>query len=216
MTADLHSALTIFSNATDYARKSGFLGEIDWQASRDHLAFSESDLLRESAWVVLCSGFKESIVRKVFNHISLSFCDWESANSIVSSSSICTFVAKASFRNTRKLDAIVAIAQRIEDEGFYKLRSRIMLDPITVLREFPYIGNVTAWHLAKNLGFQVAKPDRHLVRLSSHLGFRDTHHLCAKIAAETGSTIGVVDIILWRYLTDRTNTSILLRRPTSI
>ena len=58
---------------------------------------------------------------------------------------------------------------------------------------------VTCWHLAKNLGFQVAKPDRHLIRISKKAGFATPNDLCAAVAEVTGEPINVVDLVLWRY-----------------
>jgi hypothetical protein len=66
-----------------------------------------------------------------------------------------------------------------------------------------YIGAVTAFHLAKNLGADVAKPDRHLVRLAASQGFPDVHSLCSTIAKETGDPLRIVDIILWRFLVQK-------------
>lgn len=109
----------------------------------------------------------------------------------------------ASIRNERKLDAIIGIARHVYGIGFGLLKQRILDDPINELQKLPYIGPVTAWHLAKNLGLDVAKPDRHLVRLSGQLGYKEVHDLCASIAAATGNPVSVVDIILWRYLADR-------------
>jgi hypothetical protein len=108
----------------------------------------------------------------------------------------------ASFRNARKLDAIVLIARHVDEVGFESLKSRILEDPVPELSTLPHIGPVTAWHLAKNLGFDAAKPDRHLVRLCHRLGFADVHELCGTIAAVTGQRVAVVDIVLWRYLSD--------------
>ena len=53
----------------------------------------------------------------------------------------------------------------------------------------------------KNLGFDVVKPDRHLLRLASSLGFDSPEELCAEIAYEFGEPAAVVDIVLWRYCT---------------
>src|SRR5204862_28581 len=43
----------------------------------------------------------------------------------------------------------------------------------TWLTRCPYIGPVTCWHLAKNVGMDVVKPDRHLVRMAQASGARD-------------------------------------------
>ena len=200
MAERVEAALALFDEARAHIEESGRSWELEWQRSRRSTEFNESDLLRETAWVVLCSGFRESIVRRVFDQFSLCFCDWESASEIVANEAACRLTALLLINNSRKVDAIIAVARRVEEWGYENLNHAIMSDPIAQFRAFPFIGPVTCWHLAKNLGFEVAKPDRHLSRLSLAFGFRDAHHLCAAIAEAAGESVDVVDIVLWRYL----------------
>jgi len=205
MSGNLETAVQLFTKAREHVASAGKLGEVEWQRTRNPQAFTESDLLRESAWVILCSGFREAIVRRVFDKVSLSFCDWESAAVILGSARECRAGALASIRNTRKIDAILGVAQRVDEQGFFRLKKRILQDPILELQEFRFIGPVTSWHLAKNLGFDCAKPDRHLARIALALGFSDVHQLCKCIASAVEETVSVVDIILWRYSADLLN-----------
>lgn len=170
----------------------------DFYPNRNDTDFSESDLLRESAWVILCSGFRERVVRRVFGNLSICFCNWVSAKCIFDKRDICRETALDVFRNERKINGIIGLAEKIHFDGFEKIRSQITLDPILTLRDFKYIGPVTAFHLAKNLGFQVAKPDRHLQMITEYSGFSDVHELCAKIASITDEPVAVVDGVLWR------------------
>src|SRR5260221_9182429 len=199
---DVSGALRFYARATDYVAAAGLDREVSWQRNSELASVSESTLLREAAWVVLCSGFRESIVRRVFDNVSLCFCDWDSATAIVESYQACHLAARASFRNTAKLSAIVEIARRIEAVGFDALKRSIVVDPITTLRQFPYIGPVTVWHLAKNLGLDAAKPDRHLVRISKRFGFGGPDQFCAAIADASGEAVKVIDLVVWRYLAD--------------
>ena len=75
---------------------------------------------------------------------------------------------------------------------------QIIQDPIGRLSQFPFIGPITANHLAKNLGYQLAKDDRHLQRIALRFGYKSAQGLCADISAVTGDSIAVVDTILWR------------------
>lgn len=68
------------------------------------------------------------------------------------------------------------------------------------LETLPWIGKITKYHLARNLGIDVAKPDRHLVRLCEKFGFKDVHEMCEFISKRTGDRIGLVDVVLWRAL----------------
>jgi hypothetical protein len=196
------NAQAVFDLARGYSRSARLAAEVDWQRSADFAIFSETDLLRETAWVILCSGFREAIVRRIFNHVSLSFVDWESAEIILENRDLCVRAAMGSIANSMKLNAIVACAERIATNGFEPLKRAVLLDPIPELQRFPFIGPVTVWHLAKNLGLNVAKPDRHLVRLATRCGYSSAGALCQDLANRNNEEIKVVDLILWRFLSD--------------
>jgi hypothetical protein len=68
-------------------------------------------------------------------------------------------------------------------------------EKIVWLRTLPWIGDITCWHLAKNYGFDCAKPDRHLARIA---GSEGPHAMCARLSRETGYRIATVDYVLWR------------------
>ena len=191
-----------FEDALAYVEAAGLSYEVKWQLERNFESFTETDFLRESAWVVLCCGFRESIVRRFFGHISLSFCDWESAQLIVRNAYTCITSAMTSMRCRRKYEAIVAISQRLALTGFEEYKQQVVSDPIHLLQELPYIGPVTCHHLAKNLGLETAKPDRHLVELTKRLGFSSAHELCETLSEDTGFPVSVVDLVLWRYIAD--------------
>ena len=197
--SDISSVLETYYRAREFAISAGYEAEIEWQQSRNILEFSESDLLRETAWVIFCSGFREATVRKYFNFLSLCFCDWESASAILANEKVCVQTASSAFGNFRKLEGVINVARIIDQEGFSFIRSSIINDPINFLKKFSYIGDITSWHLAKNLGFQFAKPDRHLTRISKRSGFSSPHELCEQLSRVTGDTVNVVDLVLWRY-----------------
>lgn len=199
MTGALGSSLEVYTQARTFILAHGFGDEVEWQKSRAVGDFTESDLLRETAWVILCSGFRELAVRRIFDYISLCFCDWDSARCIVEHAPACRSTALACFKNPQKIDAIIAVARDVHSMGFGRTRGQILLDPLNTLRRFPFIGPVTSIHLAKNLGWPFAKPDRHMIRFARHLGFADPQGLCESLAQLTGDPVSVIDIILWRY-----------------
>jgi hypothetical protein len=94
---------------------------------------------------------------------------------------------------------LVEAAHRIESEGFEAFRVRIEGDTMSELEKFPYIGTVTKFHLAKNLGLDVAKPDRHLVRVANRFGYEDVQKMCRDIFDICGDKIAVADLVLWRF-----------------
>src|ERR1700683_3136557 len=107
----------------------------------------------------------------------------------------------AVFGNARKITAILQACVYVYEQGFSSLSSRIQANPILELRELPLIGPVTSYHLAKNLGIDVVKRDRHLVRLSSYLGFDSPEEMCGAFGHQVGEPVSLVDIVLWRYCT---------------
>jgi len=177
----------------------GYSDEIEWQKGIDFERFTESDLLREGAWVILCSGFREEYVRHAFDKVSLCFCDWESAEVINKNSSVCSESALQVFGNKQKIAAIAQMASMVHIEGFDVVHSRILAEPVKELQCFPFIGPITSYHLAKNLGFHCAKPDRHLIRIAKSRNIEDVQELCREIVRNTGELLGVVDIVLWRF-----------------
>jgi hypothetical protein len=197
---DLAGALQLYDAATSYMHGAGLEAEVAWQRRACPQKLSESVLLRETAWVILCSGFREAVVRQVFDYISLCYCDWESAAAISSAGDVCTNAAHAAFGHRAKLNAVMDVARHVERVGFDNLKSDILFDPVPTLQQFPFIGPITVRHLAKNLGFDIVKPDRHLHRIAIRFGFDHPDTFCTAIAEESGDPVKVVDLIIWRFL----------------
>ena len=193
------AATDLYWSAKNYVVAQGFEAELRWQESLTPAEFTETDLLRESAWVILCSGFREAVVRRIFDYISLCFCDWESADVIHKHRIHCRALALSRFGNTRKVDAIVATSDYVIEAGFEQFKECVLSRPVETLQLLPYIGEVTTYHLAKNLGIPTAKPDRHLNRMAASMGFDSAHQLCDELANATGDAIQLVDLVLWRY-----------------
>lgn len=191
--------LEFYQRAKSWVEQSAFAGELRWQANLSHGDFSETDFLREYAWVVLNSGFRESVVRKYFDFISLCYCDWQSAKEIHELGDLCCSAASTAIGNMKKLRAITCTAGRVHHIGFEQLKSSLLEDFFGVAETLPFIGSITARHLAKNLGLQAAKPDRHLVRLAARFGYCSVDKMCSTISDVTGDSLSVTDIVLWRF-----------------
>jgi hypothetical protein len=182
----------------------GYANEIDWQDSINFSSITESVFLREAAWVILASGMSDAIISKKFDAISNAFCNWE-IDKIKKQKAKCRTTALHIFNNDKKIDAILFIAKKINDEGFDQIKREIQTSGIEYLITLPFIGPATSYHLAKNIGFSVAKPDRHLVRISEKIGFASPHLLCSAIASRIEEKISVVDLVIWRYATINKN-----------
>lgn len=77
----------------------------------------------------------------------------------------------------------------------------VQFEPLDFLETLPWIGPVTKFHLAKNLGEDVAKPDVHLERLARYEA-TTTAQLCQRLSRQTGYRIATVDTILWQACAD--------------
>ena len=172
------SLLNFYKKAKEYCIQNGYRGEIDFV---DHRVFDDQtadDLLREFVFVVCNSGMKSRVAQGIFNDYMEH--------------------GLSAINHPGKHDAI----ERAESEykqWFEHLQHSSCI--IIYLGSLPFIGDITKYHLARNLGIDVAKPDRHLARLAVIFHYDDVQEMCKFISDKTGDRIGVVDVVLWRYCT---------------
>jgi hypothetical protein len=187
--------------AKKYVISKGYFNEIDWQNRINYHLLTEQDFLQEIAWVILASGLNDKVVQVKFPFIKKSMLEFKSANLIVENKIECFDNAIQQFNHSGKINAIIRAAEKLAIESFEKVKSFIDSDGIKYLKTFNYIGDVTSYHLAKNIGLNFAKPDRHLSRMSIALGFSSPAELCKRISDEFEEKMSIVDLILWRYAT---------------
>jgi hypothetical protein len=195
----------------DFVIDKGYRDEIVWQSSISLGNLDESSFLKEIAWVILSSGMRESVIRRIFGDISRCFFYWKSSKEIVDYKDQCFSLAIKYFNNRPKILAIINAAEKLENVDFNCFKRELYCNPMEVLREFRYIGPVTVYHLAKNIGLQYAKPDRHLVRISTNAGYQDVQTFCKDISNQVGDSITVVDLVLWRFATLERNYEIIFK-----
>ena len=200
-TIDPENLASIYLDLKEYVIRAGYDHEVDWQSDLNFERTTETDFLREAAWVVLSSGFRESVVRQCFQSVSEAFLCWCSAKRINACRERCQNRAISVFGNRRKIQAIAEIVERVANDGIERVKTRIRSRGVEYLQELPYIGPVTSYHLAKNLGLHVVKPDRHLVRIAHITGHDSPLEMCTKIAGTVGDSVAVVDLVFWRYAT---------------
>lgn len=179
----------------------GFEDELCWQNTVRTTQISESTFLSEAAWVVLSAGMSAAVIGRIFPDISSAFLNWESAQAISKQSNKCREAALVRFNNGRKIEAILYIASHVSDRGFDFVRKSIEVNALTYLTTLPFMGPATSAHLAKNLGVQIAKPDRHLNRIALANGFESAQQICEVISEYVGDDIPEVDLVLWRFAT---------------
>ncbi len=194
----LEAVTELYTRSKRVVVASGYGDEMEWIRTVDLSDCTESDLLREHAWVVLGSGMKEVVVASIFPEISRAFCDWRSAKCIAQSSKECKRQALDHFGHAGKIDAIAVFASRLAEMGAAAFKCRLGAEGPEFLLTFPYLGRATSFHFAKNLSLDVAKPDRHVARLAEAFGV-GVQELCGDVAATSGDLVRVVDLVFWRY-----------------
>lgn len=141
---------------------------------------SAEEFATEAIFVICNSGMKHTIAREIFNKCMQAIRAGESTSTV--------------FGHKGKSGAIDAIWKDRQTwfENFLAAE-----DKVEFCKTIPWIGSITSYHLAKNFGAQVAKPDIHLVRLAERHA-TSPQELCEAISERTGYKVSTVDLILWR------------------
>jgi hypothetical protein len=157
----------------------GYSNEIKWAEELKPCEDSFSFFI-EYGWVVVNSGMKNQVAEKIWGRILDAI-----------TKEIPIFEV---FKHRGKSAAIEYVwGNRYQLFKEWKAAD----DRLAFLQKLPWIGPITKWHLAKNLGEDVVKPDRHLVRVAEACG-ESPKSLCKKISEATGDRIALVDLVIWR------------------
>lgn len=168
-----------FLNLLLEVEAAGYADELAW-AREIQPCDNSIDFRDETIWVILNSGMKEQIARIIQHRVYNAMAEAKSLDK--------------AFKHTGKVAAIRYVWDNCSSLFEQWLFTE---NKIEFLLKIPYIGKITVWHLAKNLGLDCAKPDRHLIRVASQY---DTtpDELCARLARQTGERIALVDTVIWR------------------
>ena len=181
--------------------EAGYSDEIRWQAKTCPRRIDEPTFLSEAAWVILSAGMREAVIRRKFSRFSDAFYKWQCARSIWRHRRSCANRARNVFAHDGKIAAILTITEHVAHREFAAVLQDLEEEGTSYLMQFPYLGPATSFHLAKNLGVDVVKPDRHLIRIAHAARFRSPSALCDAIAREVGDRLAVIDVVLWRFAT---------------
>lgn len=157
----------------------GYGDEIAW-AQTVTAPQTPEQFAREYVWVVLNSGMKNAVARGIAKRLLPALETGRSAREV--------------FGHPGKAAAIDSVWGRRRELWAEFMASD---DQLSFCRSLPWIGDITCWHLAKNLGHDCAKPDRWLQRLAVASG-ETVEMLCARLSRETGDRVATVDLVLWR------------------
>lgn len=171
--------------------------------------------LREYVWIVFAAGFNTRILSEKIDALIACYCDvilsmtdeqidrdfewrWKRVEQIIAN--------RRKHDSIREVIKLMAQAWRTKNGGWWlsfferirRFNPQGMPEPNWEgIEALPGIGPITKYHLARNMGFDVIKPDRHLVRLAERFRFESPEAMCAYLSGLHDERIGVVDLILF-------------------
>lgn len=168
-----------FPTIVESVRAAGYGGDIEWSENAAEPTDAD-EFAREAIFVICNSGMRFTVAQGIFDRVMSALGKGASAST--------------AFGHAGKAGAI---------DFIWRERGRLLseylaaADKLAFCESLPWIGGITKYHLAKNFGADVAKPDVHLQRLADAEGCT-AQQLCERLAAQSGYRIATVDVILWR------------------
>lgn len=158
------------------------------ESGLDDIAWSEAiqppadadDFALEAIYVICNSGMKNTVARGIYERVRAAIANGNSAHT--------AFLHRG---KAGAIDDIWSHRHRLLDEY------RAAADKVEFCASLPWIGAITKFHLAKNFGADVAKPDVHLQRLADRES-TTPQALCERLAVSSGYRVATVDLLLWR------------------
>ncbi|KKN15941.1 hypothetical protein LCGC14_0981040, partial [marine sediment metagenome] len=195
----IEGLLELFREAETFVREN-FPEDLEW--SDEILHTDLKDITKEWFYaeyihVVYCSGFSVRTVRMKQDAIREAYYDYDPVKVAANPEEARRkAMKKTAIRNKQKIMSIIKAAGIINDlewpEFLYKAKNNFDL-----FKTLPYIADKLKYHLARNVGFNVIKPDVHIERLANHYGL-DPFEMCDMLSEKTGLPRHTVDSIIWR------------------
>ena len=142
-------------------RSAGFSDDIDWSEAVPR-ATTPEEFADHAIYVICNSGMKNSVAEPIYERCMTALRGRKRVRRV--------------FGHPGKSKAIQKIWRDREQFFVAYLLSN---EPVAFLQRLPWVGPITSYHLAKNLGADVAKP-------------------CRRLARESGYRIATIDTVLWR------------------
>ncbi len=198
-----------FRKALEFSRRN-YSEEMERIASTRFDKVTPSSFFIEYVWVVHATGFNAKVVAKMLPRLTRAYgigedgSGWDGLGRKDEHEAVSRVLPVCN--NPQKARAVHSTARLLTDalfpadvsrtESWEDFRGRRLSSP-KLLAELPYVGRITCFHLARNIGLlESVKPDLHLVRLASHWGFRDCVEMCESMRPD-GMPLGIVDLVLW-------------------
>jgi hypothetical protein len=194
----LDSARAYFEKAYLFAREF-YSEQMDEIAAVKPESVTPELFFREYIWVVHATGFSAKAVGNFMPRLVEAYGPYQELAE--RSLADATGRVKVVCNNPQKIKAIHTTAVQLRDgiklHGWDKFKEDKLSTP-EKLQDLSYIGPVTCFHLARNIGLlDCVKPDLHLIRLADHWGFPDCTAMCKVMGEGYDLPLGIVDLVVW-------------------
>ncbi|MCK4265906.1 MAG: DNA-3-methyladenine glycosylase I [Thermoplasmata archaeon] len=195
----IEEVIELFREAEVWVREN-FPEDLEWSERIIHTDLKDVTkqwFYNEYVHCVYCAGFSVRIVRMKQDALREAYYDYDPVKVAANPEEVRRkAMRKACIRNKRKVDATIKAAGIINKlewpEFLYQVKENINL-----LKILPYIADVLKFHLARNIGFNLIKPDVHIKRLAKYYGL-DPFEMCEMLSEKMGLPRHTVDSVLWR------------------
>lgn len=170
----------------------------EWRSERPENR-TDSDLLAEYAWVVVSCGMTAHVTGRLWPRLTSAFRGWNPA-AVAASPLDVQVEALSVLKHPRKIGAILSLADSLDRQPgqMQRLAGMPTSEALAWMQTLPWVGPVSRYHLARNLGWDVVVRSGPVVRLAACLGCTPDE-LVHETAARVGERIRVVDLVLWNW-----------------
>ncbi len=225
-----HKSMAFLNQIADLSKNNNETSEMmDYYRNIALNDMTNSDIYAEICWIAYSSGFRYDIIKKYWTSIrkELYFFDIHKVASFIDdidyySQRICK---NSGFKNVRKAQWCIKNAVRMIEldsekcnyggfKGYLLELSQKGPDELVemtprLLEDFKFngIGKVTIFHFLKNIGINIFKPDIHVRRILTNLGFiekekssmRDIYNVMKDISEKMDIEVVELDTLLFSY-----------------
>jgi DNA-3-methyladenine glycosylase I len=217
---------TIFIKAENTLKQQSWFSDVEFDKRYGRFKRFETKVLTDKEifeiliLIIFYSGFRASTVENKEQIILEHFPDYETVSNYSESDIKNMLSDPKMIKNERKIRACISNSKRIKEIirkfGSFKnyidsLDATNSFENLILLKEeleyrFEYLGGTTVYHFLTDLGFNVLKPDRVILRIFKRLGLIENEKQLLKsviigrqFAKNTGYSIRYIDIIFVKY-----------------
>ncbi len=182
-----------FRQSVEYVRKIGF--DTKWVRTIDPDVIKPQVFFKEYIWVVYACNFEVAILEQRRKNLYQAYGHYRILKEDKKDAVL------AVIHNIPKWNAVLDTARKMQLLGWHDFKDAY-LSSINSMTALKFIKDVIKFHLARNLGFDVAKPDRWMTRIADYFDYDSVKQMCQYLSEKYGLPVKEVDLILWKYASE--------------